>query len=104
LPLSGKLQSDLIQLVVGNQVVRNNAGGTDPTGFNLGNPGPGWHVVGVRDMNADGRADILLQNDNGAAAVWDNIQQTPGTSNGTSDGIFFSPQPNPSGHLDWHIA
>src|SRR5262245_18706600 len=49
--------------IVNNQVVRNNIGGTDPTGFNLGNPGAGWHVEGVRDMNADGRADIILQND-----------------------------------------
>jgi hypothetical protein len=90
--------------VVGNQVVRNNAAGTDPTGFSLGNPGAGWHVVAVRDMNSDGRADLLLQNDNGAAAVWDNIQFTPGTTNGTHGGFNFNPQPNPSGHLDWHIV
>ena len=91
--------------IVNNQVVRNNAGGTDPTGFNLGNPGPGWHVVAVRDMNADGKADLLLQNDNnGAAAVWDNIQQTGNTSNGTHDVLNFNPNPNPSGHLDWHIV
>jgi hypothetical protein len=90
--------------IVNNQVVRNNAGGTDPTGFDLGNPGAGWHVVAVRDMNSDGRADLVLQNDNGAAAVWDNIQFTPGTTNGTHDGFNFTPQPNPSGHLDWHIA
>jgi hypothetical protein len=82
---------------LGNQVVRQG------TGFDLGNPGAGWRVVAVRDMNSDGRADILLQNDNGAAAVWDNIQQTPNTSNGTHDGFNFNPQPN-SGHLDWHIA
>jgi hypothetical protein len=84
--------------VVGNQVVRQGPGGSDPTGFNLGNPGDGWHVVGVRDMNADGKADLLLQNDNGAAAVWDNIQ-----TDGTHDGFNFNPQPN-SGHLDWHIV
>jgi hypothetical protein len=85
--------------VVGNQVVRNNAGGTDPTGFNLGNPGAGWHVVAVRDMNSDGRADLVLQNDNGATAVWDNIQ-----SNGTHDGFNINPNPNPSGQLDWHVV
>jgi hypothetical protein len=90
--------------VVGNQIVRNNEEGTDPTGFNLGNPGAGWHVVAVRDMNADSRADLLLQNVNGAAAVWDNIQQIPNTSNGTHDGFNFNPNPNPSGHLDWRIA
>jgi hypothetical protein len=84
--------------IVGNQVVRQGPGSTDPTGFNLGNPGDGWHVVGVRDMDSDGRADILLQNDNGAAAVWDNIQ-----TNGTHDGFDFNPQPNP-GVLDWHIV
>jgi hypothetical protein len=82
--------------VVGNQVVRD---GANPAGFNLGNPGAGWHVVGVRDMDADGRADILLQNDNGAAAVWDKIQP-----NGTHDGFNINPNPNPSGHLDWHVV
>ena len=85
--------------IVNDQVVRNNAGGTDPTGFDLGNPGAGWHVVGVRDFNADGKADILLQNDNGATAVWDKIQ-----SNGTHDGFNINPNPNPSGHLDWHVV
>jgi serralysin len=85
--------------VVGNQVVREGPGGSDPAGFNLGNPGDGWHVVGVQDMNSDRRADLVLQNDNGAAAVWDNIQ-----ANGTHDGFDFNPDPNPSGHLDWHIV
>jgi hypothetical protein len=90
--------------IVNNQVVRNNAQGTDPSGFNLGNPGPGWHVVGVRDMDADGRADLLLQHDTGAAAAWTNIQWIPGTFTGTNDGLFFGQQPNPSGHLDWHVV
>jgi hypothetical protein len=79
--------------VVGNQVVRVD------TGFNLNNPGASWHVVGVRDMNADSRADLVLQNDNGATAVWDNIQ-----TNGTHDGFNINPNPNPSGHLDWHVV
>jgi hypothetical protein len=82
--------------VVGNQVVID---GANPAGFNLGNPGAGWHVVGVRDMNADSRADLVLQNDNGATAVWDNIQ-----TNGTHDGFNINPNPNPSGHLDWHVV
>jgi hypothetical protein len=82
--------------VVGNQVVRD---GANPAGFNLGNPGAGWHVVGVRDMNGDSRADLVLQNDNGATAVWDNIQ-----SNGTHDGFNINPNPNPAGHLDWHVV
>jgi hypothetical protein len=79
--------------IVGNQVVRVD------TGFNLNNPGAGWHVVGVRDMDCDGRADLVLQNDNGATAVWDKIQ-----SNGTHDGFNINPNPNPSGHLDWHVV
>jgi hypothetical protein len=82
--------------VVGDQVVRD---GANPAGFNLGNPGAGWHVVGVRDMNADSRADLVLQNDNGATAVWDKIQ-----TNGTHDGFNINPNPNPSGHLDWHVV
>jgi hypothetical protein len=82
--------------VVGNQVVID---GANPAGFNLGNPGASWHVVGVRDMNADSRADLVLQNDNGATAVWDNIQ-----ANGTHDGFNINPNPNPSGHLDWHVV
>jgi hypothetical protein len=69
------------------------------SGFNLGNPGDGWDVVAVRDMNNDGRADIVLQHDNGAAKVWDNIQP-----NGTHDEFFFTPQPNPNFNPDWHIA
>jgi hypothetical protein len=82
--------------VVGNQVVRD---GANPAGFNLGNPGAGWHVVGVRDMDGDSRADLVLQNDNGATAVWTNIQP-----NGTHDGFNINPNPNPSGHLDWHVV
>ena len=38
-------------------------------GIDPGLPGPAWHIVGLRDMNNDARADILLQNDNGAPAV-----------------------------------
>jgi hypothetical protein len=81
--------------VVNGQVVRQGAG------FDLGNPGPGWHVVAVRDMSdtIGGRADLILQNDNGAAAVWNNIQ-----ANGTHDGFNFTPQPNPPGVNEWHIA
>ena len=82
--------------VVGNQVVLD---GANPAGFNLNNPGASWHVVGVRDMNADSRADLVLQNDNGATAVWDKIQ-----TNGTHDGFNINPNPNPSGHLDWHVV
>jgi VCBS repeat-containing protein len=68
-------------------------------------PGPTWHIVGARDMNADGHADILWQNDNGAAAVWENFTPGPGAQVATfTTQLDFNPQPNPSGHLDWHIV
>jgi hypothetical protein len=40
------------------------------TGGALSNPGPSWHAVGAGDFNADGKADILWQNNDGTPAVW----------------------------------
>ena len=37
----------------------------------VSNPGPAWHVEGTGDFNTDGKTDIVLQNNNGAVAVWD---------------------------------
>ena len=34
-------------------------------------PGPSWKVVGTGDFNDDGHSDILLQNTNGAVAIWE---------------------------------
>jgi len=68
------------------------------------NPGASWHIAAVRDMNNDGRADLIFQNeDNGAGAIWANFQATGGTA------AFMvqeniNPNLNPSGHLDWHIV
>ncbi len=40
------------------------------SGANVGfNPGPAWHASRTGDYNADGKADILWQNDNGTAGV-----------------------------------
>ena len=70
--------------------------------FGLGvDPGPAWHIVGMRDMDGDGRADILLQNDNGAAALWEDY-----TRLGGGVATFLSeplnPNPNPNGHV-WDL-
>jgi hypothetical protein len=78
-------------------------GGTTITSqFNIAqNPGASWHVVGVRDMNSDGKADIVFQNDNGATAIW------AGFSDATHAFAVqqnISPNPNSSGHLDWHLV
>ena len=82
------------------------AAGTTVTAMNLVNlgidPGPTWHVVGLRDMNDDGRADILLQNDNGAAALWEDY--TPfGGGMATFLPFPITPNPNPNGHV-WDLV
>ena len=35
------------------------------------NPGMDWRVVGASDFNGDGHSDILWQNANGQAAIWE---------------------------------
>src|SRR5262249_34223951 len=44
-----------------------------PSGqFNIQPPGATWHAVGAGDFNGDGRAGILLFNDNNiSAAIWE---------------------------------
>ena len=58
----------------------------------VGNPGPSWHALGTGDFNGDGRADILWQNSNGEAAIWE--------MNGTNV-IAAASLGNPG--PDWHI-
>src|SRR5262245_39382171 len=72
------------------------------------NNGPTWHVAAARDMDGDGKADILWQNDNGAMAVWEDFSFTPsvGTTPGTASfatQLDINPQPNAPGHADWHL-
>ena len=82
--------------------------GTAVTAMNLVNfglggndPGPTWHVVGFSDMNGDRKADILLQNNNGAAAVWEDY--TPyGAGQATFLSFAITPNPNPNGHV-WDL-
>jgi len=80
------------------------ASGTTITAANLVNlnPGPAWHVVGLRDMNGDGSADILFQNDNGAATVWDQYQSLGGGSATFNLVGNIIPNPNPNGHV-WDL-
>ena len=54
------------------------------------NPGPSWKEIGTGDFNDDGHSDILWQNANGQAAIWD--------MNGTNliGGGAVSPNPGPS--------
>jgi hypothetical protein len=58
------------------------------------NPGSGWKAIGTGDFNHDGHSDILWQNANGQAAVWE--------MNGTSivDGGVVSANPGPG----WRAA
>ena len=78
-------------------------GGTTIFSMNLVNinPGPSWHIVGLRDMNEDGQADILFQNDNGAAAVWEGYHSFGGVA--TFNAVLpIDPNPNPNGHV-WDL-
>jgi len=81
--------------------------GTTVTAMNLVNIGgidlgPTWHVVGLRDINSDFRADVVLQNDNGSAAVWEDY--TPyGAGLATFLPFAMTPSPNPNGHV-WDSA
>ena len=52
-------------------------------------------------MNGDARSDILLQNDNGAAAVWENYT-TLGGGVASFLSVGITPNPNPNGHV-WDL-
>ena len=57
------------------------------------NPGPDWKVVGTGDFNGDGHSDILWQNTDGQAAIWEmnGLNQVAGGS------ALVGPNPGP----DW---
>jgi len=76
---------------------------TAMTLVNLGgiDPGPAWRVSSLRDIDGDGKADILLQNDNGAAAVWEDYTPYEGEL-ATFLPFAITPNPNPNG-LVWDL-
>jgi len=80
------------------------ATGTTITSANLINinPGPAWHIVGLRDMDQDAQIDILFQNDNGAAAIWEDYQSLGGGSATFNTVLAIDPNPNPNGHV-WDL-
>jgi len=61
------------------------------------NPGPSWHVVGTGDTNADGKAGVLWQNNNGALALWED--PTFGAGTFTFNTVAALPTVDPS----WHV-
>jgi len=79
-------------------------GGTTIASANLINinPGPAWHIVGLRDMDGDSHADILFQNDNGAAAVWEDYASLGGGVATFNTVAAITPNPNPNGHM-WDL-
>src|SRR5262249_36226331 len=58
---------------------------------------PSWHVKGVQDLNADSRADVVFQNDNGAVVVWE-MGGARGTTITSANLVNINPGPS------WHIA
>ena len=53
--------------------------GTTPIGGGTvsPNPGPSWKAVGTGDFFGGGPSDLLWQNANGQAAIWDMNGSTP---------------------------
>ena len=66
---------------------------------NLPNPGAGWHARFMGDFNGDNRADLLLQNDNGAVAIW-----TFGGSQGTTVVGAFNVAGTQNNGAAWHVV
>ena len=63
-------------------------------------PNPSWHVKGMADLGGDGCEDIVWQNDNGAAAVWEDYHAGGLATFNTV--LAITPNPNPNGHV-WDL-
>src|SRR5262249_42540981 len=57
---------------------------------------PSWHVKGMADLNADGRADVVFQHDSGAVVVWE-MGGAAGTTINAANLVNINPGPA------WHI-
>jgi len=105
--INGDGRADVVFQNDNGAVVVWEMGGTAGTTVNAANlinlnPGPAWHIVGMRDMDNDQRIDILFQNDNGAAAVWENYHSMGGGSATFTAVLPIIPNPNPNGHV-WDL-
>jgi len=68
--------------------------GTAPTAeLALTNPGVSWHIIASRDVNGDGMADLIWQNNDGTPGVWLMNGTTP-----IAEVPFTNPGPS------WHVV
>jgi len=81
------------------------AAGTTINALNLVDldPGPAWHIVGLRELTHDAQIDILFQHDNGEVAAWARYESFGnGSATFHSVGQFTLLDPNPNGHV-WDL-
>jgi len=105
--LNGDGRADIVFQNDNGAVVVWEMGGAAGTTINAANlvninPGPAWHIAGLRNMDGDFRADIVFQNDNGAAAVWEGYHSLAGGGAAFSFVAPIFPNPNPNGHV-WDL-
>jgi hypothetical protein len=68
--LNGDANSDLIFQNDGQPGIWLMNGPTPIAEVALANPGASWHVLTSRDVNGDGKSDLIWQNNNGQPGIW----------------------------------
>src|SRR5262249_33271159 len=68
--LNGDSNSDLVFQNNGQAGVWLMNGTTPIAEAGLGNPGASWRIVTSRDVNGDGKADLIWQNSDGTPGIW----------------------------------